>query len=161
TIPANLLAEPLVPLIMLTSTLSALGGCVSESLGGLLGELSRPPLSGLIAVSRFAAHTPGATFGSRFGPWTGAAFYAAAALIAFLTTRLKLGALPARPPLQLGPAYAALTLGVVALISWWSLLKPSDHRLHLTFLDLGQSEAVLVTAPSGYRVLINGGSSGA
>jgi competence protein ComEC len=51
-------------------------------------------------------------------------------------------------------------LAVVALLVWLAVLATPDGRLHVTFLDVGQGDAVLIKTPSGRQVVVNGGPSG-
>jgi len=50
-------------------------------------------------------------------------------------------------------------LAVFSFLTWRSVVNASDGRLHLTFLDVGSSDAVLIKTPTGRFVLINGGAS--
>lgn len=50
-------------------------------------------------------------------------------------------------------------LFIAALLSWHAFLRRPDGRLHLTVFDVGSGEAVLIRAPGGGSLLINGGSS--
>lgn len=46
-----------------------------------------------------------------------------------------------------------------AILSWLAVLQLPDGQLHVAFLDVGQGDAILVTAPQGQQVLIDGGPS--
>jgi competence protein ComEC len=46
-----------------------------------------------------------------------------------------------------------------AILSWLAVLQLPDGRLHIAFLDVGQGDAILVTAPQGQQILIDGGPS--
>jgi beta-lactamase superfamily II metal-dependent hydrolase len=50
-------------------------------------------------------------------------------------------------------------LFICALFAWRVLASAPDGRLHVTFLDVGPADAVLIETPSGGHVLINGGPS--
>jgi competence protein ComEC len=50
-------------------------------------------------------------------------------------------------------------LSLALLLVWRAALAIPDRLLHITFLDVGSAEAVLVETPSGKHVLINGGPS--
>lgn len=52
-------------------------------------------------------------------------------------------------------------LGVRAalLLGLWFLLVPSDGRLKITMLDVGQGDSILLQLPGGESVLIDGGST--
>jgi len=45
------------------------------------------------------------------------------------------------------------------LLVWRAAVAIPDRMLHLTFLDVGSAEAVLIKTPSGKYVLVNGGPS--
>jgi competence protein ComEC len=50
-------------------------------------------------------------------------------------------------------------LGLVAVLVWLAVFALPDGRLHVTFLDVGQGDAVLIETPSGRQVVIDGGPS--
>ena len=52
-------------------------------------------------------------------------------------------------------------LFVAALFTWRLVAAAPDGRLHVTFLDVGSADAVLIQTPAGRHVLINGGPSAA
>lgn len=54
------------------------------------------------------------------------------------------------------------TLGVALLLIWWSWSPravPDGDTLRVTFLDVGQGDAVLLELPDGLTVLIDGGAA--
>jgi competence protein ComEC len=51
-------------------------------------------------------------------------------------------------------------MGIVALLVWLAVWAQPDGKLHVTFLDVGQGDAVLVETPSGRQVVLDGGPSG-
>lgn len=59
---------------------------------------------------------------------------------------------------------AALTIAFVfafvcMLVFWRAAASAGDNRFHITFLDVGSADAVLIQTPEGRSILINGGSS--
>jgi competence protein ComEC len=54
----------------------------------------------------------------------------------------------------------ALTV-LVAALSIWPWLRPTETMLRVTFLDVGQGDAALVELPEGPRLLVDGGPGGA
>ncbi len=53
-----------------------------------------------------------------------------------------------------------LVILIVGLfLIWRAAASLPDGRLHITFLDVGSANAVLIQTPAGQRVLVNGGES--
>jgi competence protein ComEC len=50
-------------------------------------------------------------------------------------------------------------LAIVAALAWLALRGLPDGRLHVYFLDVGQGDAILVVAPDGRQILVDGGPS--
>lgn len=165
---ANVVVVPLVPLVMLTAALAAIVG-VAHQLLPLVGDLLAWATGGaafvylrlMIVAGQAMASVPMASIELAAPAWLAAAWYPA-----LLLARNRIGATPGAVaddaviaggfvmrvgrPLPL----AAATLATVAALTF--LTRP-DGRLHLTALDVGQGDAMLVVAPSGLTVLIDGG----
>lgn len=52
-----------------------------------------------------------------------------------------------------------LVLVLLAAIAWFALAGLPDGRLHVWFLDVGQGDAILIRAPDGRQILVDGGPS--
>jgi competence protein ComEC len=52
-----------------------------------------------------------------------------------------------------------LALGIVTVVVWQAVLFAPDGRLHLTVLDVGSGDGLLIQTPTGRYLLIDGGSS--
>ncbi len=50
---------------------------------------------------------------------------------------------------------------LVAALSIWPWLRPTETMLRVTFLDVGQGDAALIELPEGPRLLVDGGPGGA
>jgi competence protein ComEC len=70
----------------------------------------------------------------------------------YLATRIREEALVPTTALLSG-------LVILTLLTWQLALASPDGRLHLTFLDVGSADAILIQTPDGRAVLVNGGSS--
>ncbi len=166
SIPATLLALPLLPPFLVSGAVAAFVGAFASPLGPLVAW-APSLIGGLLAWdARLFASIPGAavdtTAVSAADVWL---FYVlAAAVFAFVyrrhwlpaarSTMAALWRAPARP------AHAALLLAGMALVaaapSAASVGRP-DGYLHVEFLDVGQGDAALVRTPGGATVLIDGG----
>ena len=173
-LPANLLTVPAFPLIMITAAFTAVGGTASSAVGAFLGWLTWPAVAYLRAVVEATADIPSAAVSiDGFEAWHAAIYYAALAGLVWLVVRR-----PGRPLLPAAPAWLgrlwdrageplratpALGLaGVMTLASvfvWLLVLGSPGGRLTVTFLDVGQGDAILIRSPAGHRILIDGGPS--
>jgi competence protein ComEC len=187
-LPANLLTVPTFPLIMITSAVTAVGGMLNSDVGAFCGWLTWPAVAYLRAVVEAAAGVPSAAISiDGLKPWHAAVYYVALAGVVWLTARRPgrplLPTLPewlarlwgrvadlrsARPEPVEGRAEGVTPVlglaGVAALASvfvWLLVLGPStEGRLSVTFLDVGQGDAILIRSPAGHRILVDGGPSG-
>jgi competence protein ComEC len=62
-----------------------------------------------------------------------------------------------RQPWRSGTLLAGLALA--AILAWLAVAQLPDGRLHVTFLDVGQGDATLITTPGGRQILVDGGPS--
>jgi len=174
-IPANLLTVPAFPVIMVTSALTAVGGMIATPIGTFLGWITWVPVAYMIEVVRLLADLPFAA--ASVDGLTSAhalAYYAALAGIVWLTARrpakLTLPAPPAwagdllsglaRPLAALPALGIAIVLALATVLVWLLILGSPGDRLSVTFLDIGQGDAILIRSPSGHNILVDGGPSG-
>ena len=47
-----------------------------------------------------------------------------------------------------------------AVLALWPALRPADGRLHVTVLDVGQGDAIVVEGPDGRALLVDAGAGG-
>jgi len=168
---------PFVPLAMLFSAVASLVGVLAtvlplpivwDAAAWLAGGAAWLVLRTMIALGTGMASVPYASVGVTVPPPLAVAWLPIVALAAWalgtgtVSDSGKAAAEPgdgpalariARRVLRPLPMTAALVL-ILAAISLGSL---PDGRLHLTVLDIGQGDAILVETPSGVTVLIDGG----
>jgi competence protein ComEC len=155
----SLLANPLIlpfqPALMVLAGLAVLLSFLYLPLGQLVGWAAWP----------FAAYTNRAVeFFNRFpygvvnlGDFSFlfvAIFYILLFSLTFSSGRMK-------KALRAAMALAVIitVLGVFTYLVWSAALLRPDGRLHLTFLDVGSADAVLIQSPSGRSILVDGGPS--
>jgi len=169
TLLTNLLILPVQPAVMICGGVATLAGLAWLPAGRVLGWLAWLPLTYTIEAVRLTARVPYAWLDlGRMDAWMLWAFYA---LLGALTwwgyqsherraellgrARAAWSALSARLSDRLLLTASAVAL-LLAVAAWRSL---PDGRLHVTFLDVGQGDAVFIQTPSGRQALIDGGPS--
>lgn len=50
-------------------------------------------------------------------------------------------------------------LAIVVLLVWVAAFSLPDGKLHVTFLDVGQGDAIFIQTPQGQKILVDGGPS--
>ena len=163
----NALVEPIFALAFYASLLTGAAGVAWRPLGEFAGLVSYYPLAFVTKVAHEGSRLPFAAVGV---PATGTgptlAAYGLLATLGWFAFRRH----PEERPRPRPPAHAhdlrlaaylagasAMSLAVVAVS-----LEPMNGpgRLTVTFLDVGQGDAILVTTPHGRHVLIDSGPSG-
>jgi len=151
---ANPVILPAQPPVMILGGLAVLLGLVYKPLGQLAAYLAWPFVVFTIRAVEWIAAIPGGvvTLGDVSLFWI-CLFYAVLLLWTFGGERFKgLGN-------YLKPSAVITGLGLVCVVVWQTVLATPDGRLHLTVLDVGSGEALLIQAPGGERLLVNGGPS--
>ena len=158
---ANPLALPAQPPLMVLGGLAALSGVIYFPLGQLLAYLAWPWLVYTIRVLEWLAQAPAAALNvGRLDPRWLVAFY----LLLFASTlwggrvRSWLSNRLGEPSPRLGWLLNGL-LALLAVVVWQWALRLPDGRLHITLLDVGSGDALLIQTPTGRDLLIDGGPS--
>lgn len=156
---ANPVILPAQPGVMIFGGLSVIAAGIWLPLGQTLAWLTWPFVAFTIRSVEFFARWPLATIdlGQLALPIV-LAFYlllfgGTLAARLFAGRRLRLATL--RPLAGVGLVALAVASGVV----WRAAADLPDGKLHLTLLDVGSGDAVLIESPTGRFVLLNGGPS--
>ena len=163
--PVSLLANPLAlpaqPPLMVFGGLAALLGLVSLPLGQVAASLAWPWVVYTIRVLELLAQAPAAAISvGRVSPWFVVTFYMLLFASTFWGERLwkGLGSRFGEPPPRLGWALNVI-LALLAVVVWQRALRTPDGRLHVTVLEVGSGDALLIQTPGGRNLLIDGGPS--
>ncbi|HSK93863.1 MAG TPA: DNA internalization-related competence protein ComEC/Rec2 [Candidatus Angelobacter sp.] len=174
---ANVLVVPIVPLVMAFTAMAAVLGIVAEALrdvpvAALLDWVAAGPawllLRAMITIGATAASIPGAAVDLQVPTVVAVAWLPVLAFASWalhdpgradpdrraVPDEAMTGALAGlsalvRPPV----AGAALVATLVAI----TIASRPDGRLHLTVLDIGQGDAILIEAANGATALVDGG----
>lgn len=159
---ANLLALPVVAPIMWAGMLAATVAQVWVAPAGLLNALDGYCLGYLASVAHSTARVPSAVLAVHLRSPVSVAF-AYAAMLASLVGLATIGrvvrvATPARR--RVAAASAVVLAAVVATAVGWapgSAGVAVPGRFTVSFLDVGQGDAILLQTPAGSSVLVDGG----
>ena len=172
-LPATFLCLPSLPFIIVTSAVVAFVGLIASLVAQVLGWLAWLFLSYLIVLVQGFDALPHASLSvTTISTWHVLGYYAilagATALVSRrkqladlssrLTSRIRIAVqhIP-KPRLGFSPKWLVLPLLIAAILVWSAALTLPDDRLHVSFLDAGQGDAILIQTPDGQDVLIDGG----
>jgi competence protein ComEC len=133
SLPANVLAAPVVAPIMWLGMISGAVGQLAPEAAGLPVAVAAYPLAYLIWLAEQAAHVPGATVAASPLVVLAAVFVLPAAL------RHR------RVALRIAPAIGVIAVAAIVALKPAGTAPPSGLRV--TFLDVGQGDATLVQDP--------------
>ena len=148
-IVANLVVVPMAAVGTTLGMLALLTAAVSAWAADVLFQALWPLLLALRAAVWVAARVPGAMVHLPAPSWSAiAAWCVALALLPYLGSRRWIR------------ATVMVSLALVLGLSIWPWVAPDNGRLRVTFLDVGQGDAILVELPEGQRLLVDGGPGG-
>jgi competence protein ComEC len=167
---ANVVVVPLVPLVMLASAMASLVGGTQAFLP-VVGDLLAWAAGGsawlyvrlMVLAGQLAAAVPMASLDLAAPAWLAAVWYPGL----FLALR-RIAAEPTEKQVPDQALVAGgfvtriarpvpLAVATLATIAVLTFVTQPDGRLHLVVLDIGQGDAILIVAPRGETVLIDGG----
>jgi competence protein ComEC len=151
---ANPLILPAQPLVMILSGLAVIAGLVSDPLAHLLASLAWPLSAYTIRVVEWMAQIQwGVLVLDEFNMITVALMYTV------VLSPLFSDRFPTFKKNVLKPSFIITIIGLTAAFFWRGAQALPDNHLHLIVFDMNGSQVVLVQAPRGETVLINGGDS--
>lgn len=151
---ANPLIIPVQPLVMILGGLTVLLGMIFLPLGQLLAPLAWVFVVYTIRMVELIAKIPGGVIATgQLSLPAIVTLYGLLFLVVYAGNRQR-SWLPA-----LHTTVALFALSILTTLTWHTALTAPDHHLHLTLLDTGMGDAILLETPTGRRLLINGGTS--
>ncbi len=162
---ANLFVVPAFLLVGVTSGIAAGLDVAAPGLAGLWSWIAWPPAAYMIAAILLFARMPGASLTLHgITVWYAVAWYAL--LLAMTWWLMSRPAPLVEPPpapkptrrrMLLPAGGIALLIVLTGVFGWLLFSRPQSGRLSVTFLDVGQGDAILIQGPEGQRVLVDGG----
>ena len=161
SILANPFILPAQPAVMILGGLAAFASLLAFPLGRLLALAAWPLTAYTIRmVELFDALPHGVIYLGGFSLGFVVIFYGILLSVTLAGGRLKELYNSLRQRFRfLNLAVILTALFICTLLTWRLVGAGSDGKLHVTFLNVGSADAVLIQTPSGRNVLINGGPS--
>ena len=151
---ANPLILPAQPAVMVLGGISVLSGMIFKPLGQVIAWTAWPFIAYTIRVVEWLATIPHGSI-----PLGQVAFPLLLLFFVILFT-LTFHHSQITPLIKrLTPIFPLTLIAVSTILVWRAAYYAPDNRLHITILDVGTGEAVLIQSPTGRSVLINGGPS--
>ncbi len=152
---ANPFILPAQPFVMILGGLALLLSYISIPLGKIAGWIAWPFAAYTNRAVEFFNGLPhGVIFLREFS-----AIFVVLIFAVLLLFTLPAGRLRAVIRPLLTPAVILAVLGIATYLFWAAALSKPDGNLHLTFVEAGSSDAVIIETPSGRTLLVNGGKS--
>jgi competence protein ComEC len=166
-LPATLFSLPALPVIIMTSALVAFAGLFAPLVAQALGWIAWLFLSYLLLVVRgFDASPLASVHLDTASVWPVWVYYVVLAAAVTLLTRRRQPAtsLPglafstkAMAWLRPRKKWLIPPLLIVSILVWSAVPTMPDDRLHVTFLDVGQGDAIFIQTETHHNILIDGG----
>ena len=157
---ANPFILPVQPAVMIVGGIAVILSLIWLPLGALAAYAAWPFVAYTIRIVELFDRVPNGVFVlGNVSIWLVLLFYTALLTWTLARHRLKEffsgeRELPAIPVMTL-----ITVLTVVVVMVWRSAFTSPDGKLHITFLDVGSGDAILIQTPGGRHILINGGPS--
>jgi competence protein ComEC len=161
---SSLLVLPALPYLLGSGTLAAVLGIFLLPVGQILGWLAWLMASYmLVVINSFAKLTFASINVGTISPALVWGYFAVLALILWLIPKRKtIGAffgLMAATLDKVPKKWAVPSLLVVAILTSTAAYAMPDNQLHVSFLDVGQGDAILIQTPNHQDILVDGGPS--
>ena len=158
---ANPFILPAQPAVMILGGLSVLLSLAWFPLGQLAAWIAWPFVVYTIRIVELFDRVPhGTIFLGDFSVWFVILFYAAlfSLTAGWPSFRVWIRSLGQRAgAVRVGSVLVILVIGL--LLVWRAAAAIPDGLLHVTFLNVGSADGVLIETPSGKTILVNGGES--
>ena len=161
----SFIANPVIllvqPVVMIIGGLAVFVSLILQPIGQLIAWVAWPFTAYTIRLVELFDRVPhGTIYLGDSSIWIVASFYIALLTATFNWDRIKEWFNSLAGSLRTVALTATLViLFACTVVLWRSAATAGDGQMHVTFLDVGSADAVLIQTPEGRNILINGGAS--
>lgn len=158
---ANPFILPVQPAVMILGGLAVFVSLPILPLGQLLAWVAWPFAGYTIRVVEFFDRIPNGVIVLGDVPlWIIYMTYASLLLVTFNWSAIQDWFKSAASSLRAAALTLIFAITFICMMTFWSAsAKSGDGRFHVTFLEAGSADAVLIQTPEGRNILVNGGAS--
>lgn len=158
---ANPFILPVQPAVMIVGGLAVFASLIIQPIGQLIAWIAWPFAAYTIRIVEFFDRVPNGTiFLGDSSIWLVTSFYVALLAVTFNWSAIKDRLQSLAGSLRAVALTAALAFMFVCMVVLWrSASTAGDGQFHVTFLEVGSADAVLIQTPEGRNILVNGGAS--
>ena len=158
---ANPFILPVQPAVMIVGGIAVILGLIWLPLGAVAAFVAWPFVAYTIRMVELFSRLPnGVIVLGDFSLWLVILFYVVLFTWTFARPQLRRLFYGEQVNLPTIPAITVITtLTVIVMVTWRVAFTAPDGKLHITFLDVGSADAILIATPGGHNILINGGPS--
>ena len=170
-LPANFFAIPTLPAIIITAAIIAITGLILPLFAQAMGWIAWLFVSYLIFIVQIFDAVPFSSIRiNNIQLWQVLIYYILLVLAIviikrrsqfthFLTSSvLLIGGVP-NSISKVAKTYICFPLLVAAILVWTAAFTIPDDKLHVSILNIGQGDAILIQTPNRNKILIDGGPS--
>ena len=149
------------PAVMILGGLAVSVSLILQPIGQLIAWVAWPFTAYTIRMVELFDRVPhGSIYLGNSSIWIVSSFYIALLAVTFNWERIKEWFNSLAGSLRTVALTVTLTIMFACtVVIWRSTATTGDGQLHITFLEVGSADAVLIQTPEGRNVLINGGPS--
>jgi competence protein ComEC len=158
---ANPFVLPVQPAVMIVGGIAVLLSLIWLPLGAVAAFAAWPFVAYTIRLVELFDRLPrGVIILGDLSLWLVILFYVVLLTWTLARHRVRQLFYGEQPNLPTIPAMTfATTMVIIVMVIWRIVFTVPDGNLHLTFLDVGSADAILIQTPGGRHILVNGGPS--